>query len=183
MQKAGVDSVLFDKTIDDYTLNTYSAKKAKKEIEEILDLIREGTLPSKSLVLIGESYTGKSLLASLIIKEALSVGMSAMQTSLDLFVENYYKRDSYHVTVQDIVSFDVFSLDIPLAFPTRLAPYLLKFIYRERTYKGKFTIYTTQYTPAALSKEFKDEDIKNLFRDKNKVTMLTIKRDGDSNDL
>lgn len=111
MANAGVPTKFYEFELNDYT----RCSTAKEKIVKYLSKIKEANKRGIGLYLYGDRGLGKSLIESIIIKEALRKGYTAQYTTLGetvmMFGDGFYNREARDLYQKKVLQVDFLVID------------------------------------------------------------------------
>lgn len=146
--------------------------KAVKLVRSLAAGFMDGEMPSKSFVLFGEHNTGKTMLASIIIRYALAAGHSAALVDAERVLSIRFDLDQDYGRIEDLMAPDVLCLELGGEYQTKMTPWLVTYILGQRRLQQRFTFVTSSVAPNELRERYGDEARAMLLSDR--FTRLTL---------
>lgn len=170
---AGIREVFLNKNISDFKPDDPLVKDVVKVMGALTKRLEKSHHIQKPICFVGPRLSGKSLLASLLIKSAIRGGFKSQMIGLQSLSDIYFGKDSRYTRIEDLITtLDVLCLEVGQEFYGKIMGHLICTTHRYFRESGKSLIYTTPYSRSDMAKIY-GKDVGEIFRDESELVVIS----------
>lgn len=150
-------------------------EKAIKLVKKAIGAFAKSDVPKRAFILFGERGTGKTTLASILLRSALMYRLSALFVHAERLLAIRMDADDEWGRVEDLVAPDVMALELGGEYPTKMTPWLVGYILTQRARQGKWTMVLSTVMPSDLRARYGDE-VWAILMDEKRFERVTLQK-------